>query len=132
LEEKFAPLPFRAENLIANGGDKDAHQRANDVEEAIGQVGKGRGVEDSGLCHAATIPRNQYRGYGNTIFDGTTQQATFIIVVLVDVLEDATRKHDADVLVGGSDVEEQSRCYGRRYQTDAPTDETDKHIGDAL
>jgi hypothetical protein len=60
LEEKFAPLPFRAKNLIANGGDEDRHQRANDVEEAIGQVSKGRGVKDSGLCHAATIPRNEH------------------------------------------------------------------------
>ena len=50
----------------------------------------------------------------------------------VDVLEDATSKHNADVLVGGSDVEEQSRCYGRGYQTDASTDEADKHIGNAL
>ena len=47
-------------NLIANGSNEDAHQWTDDVEEAIGQVSKGRGVEDSGLCHTTTIPRYKY------------------------------------------------------------------------
>lgn len=45
-----------AVNLVAYHGHRDAHERADDVEEAVWQVGEGRHAQNRRLGHAAAAP----------------------------------------------------------------------------
>ena len=95
-------------DLESYGCHQDAHERTDPVEEAEWQVGQGGDSQNGGLCHSASVPRNQYGGYCDGIFDGPAQQVAFISLFPVNVSEHISRKDDADVLVGCSQIEEQS------------------------
>ena len=51
-------------NLISCCRNDDACDGCEDVEEAIGQVGERRHIENRGLRHAAGAPGNKDRGNG--------------------------------------------------------------------
>ena len=106
----FLFLP--ADNLISCPCYKDAHQGTDEVEEAIGEIGDCRYAEDSGLGHAASVPGYKYGGHGNGIFSGAAQQAAFVTVAVIYVLEHVAGEDDGDVLVGSGNIEEQTGCYG--------------------
>ena len=97
-----------ANNLIACPCDEDAHQGADEIEEAVGQIGESGYAEDSGLGHAADIPRDEYGGHGDSILGSAAQQAALIAVAVVDVLEHVASEDDRYVLVCRSDIEEQA------------------------
>lgn len=52
---------------------KYTHQRTDEVEEAVGQIGQCGYTENGGLCHAAGIPRDKYGSDGYGIFGRTAQ-----------------------------------------------------------
>ena len=97
-----------ANNLIVCPCDEDAHQGADEIEEAVGQIGESGYAEDSGLGHAADIPRDEYGGHGDSILGSAAQQAALIAVAVVDVLEHVASEDDRYVLVCRSDIEEQA------------------------
>lgn len=55
---------FGTENLVAQHGDGDGHKGRKDVEEAVGQVGERRDMQDERLGHTAGVPRHKHRGVG--------------------------------------------------------------------
>ena len=87
---------------------KNLRISADEVEEAIGEIGDCRYAEDSGLGHAASVPGYKYGGHGNGIFSGAAQQAAFVTVTVIYVLEHVAGEDDGDVLVGGGHVEEKA------------------------
>ena len=44
----------------ANGGHEDGHQRTEQVEEAVGQIGEGGDAQHGGLRHTAGVPRHEH------------------------------------------------------------------------
>ena len=51
-------------NAPADGCDEDAHQRTDEVEEAIRQIGQRGHTENRRLRHAARVPGNEHGGDG--------------------------------------------------------------------
>ena len=98
--------------FVTGRRNQDAHHRAEDVEEAEGQVGEGRYTQDGGLGHAAGIPRDECGGDGHGIFGGSAQQAAFVTLLFIDVAEHVAQQDDADVLVCRGQIEEESGAYG--------------------
>ena len=92
-------LPLFSKYLVADGGNSDAHQRTDDIEEAIGQIGEGRHTQDGGLRHTATAPGDKGRGNGGTIFYAAAQEAFFVASTVIHTLEHIGGKDDAQVLV---------------------------------
>ena len=63
-------LLLLADNLIPCPCYEDAHQGADEVEEAVGEVGEGGHAEDGGLGHSAGVPGDEHGGDGDGIFGG--------------------------------------------------------------
>ena len=97
-----------SDNLIACPCHEDAHQGADEVEEAVGEVGEGGHAEDGGLGHAAGVPGNEHGGHGDGILGGAAQEAALVAASAVDVLKHVAGEDDGDVLVGGGYVEEET------------------------
>ena len=51
-------------NAPADGCDEDTHQRTDEVEEAIRQIGQRGHTENRRLRHAARVPGNEHGGDG--------------------------------------------------------------------
>ena len=77
-----------SEYLVAYHGHGDAHQRAEDIEEAIWQISDGRHAQDGSLCHTATAPRVERRCDSRRILHGASQQAALITAFRINVLVD--------------------------------------------
>ena len=118
-------------NLKADGCYEDAHQGADEVEEAVGQVGQRGHAEDGGLRHAARVPGDEGRGDGDGVLGGAAQQAGLVALLAVDAAEHVARQDDADVLVGGGQVEEEARCHGGCHQAEGVLHETHEDRRDA-
>ena len=88
-----------AEDLITYGGNEDAHQGTDDIEKTIGQIGEGGNPENGALRHATRVPRDEYGGDGHTILCGTTQEATFKTLTIVNLLKHIACKKEAEILV---------------------------------
>lgn len=58
---------WTAHYLPAESRDDDAHQRAQQIEEAIGQIGQRGYTQDSTLGQATGVPWHEYRGDRCTI-----------------------------------------------------------------
>ena len=74
---------FRAENLVAQHGNGDGHQGRDDVEEAVGQIGKRGDMQHQRLCHAAGVPRHEHRGHGGRVLRRAAQQASLEALLFV-------------------------------------------------
>ena len=61
---------FLANNLVSRPYHEDAHQGTDEVEEAVGKVGKRGHAKDGGLGHTAGVPGDEHGGYGDGIFGG--------------------------------------------------------------
>ncbi len=115
-----------------DGSDDDGHHWAEDVEEAVGQIGDGRHAEDGALRHTAGVPRHQYAGHGGRVFSRATQQTRFVALSLIDILKHVGSQDDTNELVARGDVEEEA-CAGRRcHQPHTAAHPTDYHAGDTL
>ncbi len=98
-------------NLPSDGSHEERHQGAEDVKEAIRQIGDGGHAEDGALRHAARVPRHKDAGDGGGVLAGATQQPRLVALLLIDILKHVGRQHDADELVARGDIQEQSRAH---------------------
>ena len=85
--------------LIADGSNEDAHQRAEDIEETIGQIGERGNAQYRGLRHAAGVPRHEDGSDGNGIFRRATQQAALVTLTVIDILKHISRQQDTQILI---------------------------------
>ena len=90
----------------ADGGHEDGHQGTEEVEETVGKIGEGGDTKDGGLCHAASVPGNEYGGDGGRILTGAAEQPQFITLFLIGFLIHVAGEYDGNKLVTGGDVEE--------------------------
>lgn len=96
--------------FIADSCCHYTHNRTEQVEETERKVGKCCHVEDSGLCHSATVPWDKGRGNGYGILGSAAQQSALITSPTVSIAKHASCKDDADVLVGCYQIHEQPRA----------------------
>ena len=75
--------------------EKDAHQGAQVIEETIREIGQRRHTQHRRLCHAARVPRYQYRGDRGGIFCGTAQQSRLVALFLIHLFIDIDIQHDS-------------------------------------
>ena len=87
-------------NPVARSGHEQAHDGAEEVEEAVGEVGEGGYAEHGALRHAAGVPGHQHRGDGHGVLGAAAQQTALVAAAVVDALEHAAVEQNADVLVG--------------------------------
>ena len=104
-------------NFISDGCNQDAHQRADNVEKAIGKVRQRRYVQYRRLRHSTGIPGYQRRSDGDGIFRCAAQQPVLISFFLINVAEHISGKDDTDILVGSGEIEKQSRTNGGGHHT---------------
>ena len=90
----------------ADCGHEDSHQGTDKVEETVGEIGEGGDTKDGGLCHAASVPGNEYGGDGGCILAGAAEQPQFITLFLIGLLVHVAGEYDGNKLVTGGDVEE--------------------------
>ncbi len=120
------------QNLVADGHDEDAHERTDEVEEAVRQVSQRRHVQHGGLGHTAGIPGDEYGGNRRGVFGGTAQHAAVVSVLAVHILEHVAGKDDGHVLVGYHEVQEYARNGGGSDHAETLLHETFEHVGEAL
>ena len=97
-------LRLLPENLIAYRGNKNRHKRGQDIEKTIRKVVQRRHLQDRGLCHAARVPRDEYRSDRSRIFHRTAQQTVFVSFPLIQFLIQAAGQQNGDVLVARNDI----------------------------
>ena len=93
--------PFRMgpENLVSHCRDAYGHERRDDVEKTVRQVIECRDLQDSGLRHAARVPRYQNRSHCGRVFDRAAQKPFLIPFLLEEPFVEAAREDDGYVLV---------------------------------
>ena len=84
------------------------------------------------LRHAAGVPRHEHRGHGGGVLGRAAQQTPLVAFLLVELLEDVTREHDAEVLVAGDHVGREAGADGGGHQRATAADATRKGVGEAL
>ena len=124
--KRFAP-----EYLIVECRHYHAHQRRQQVEEAIRQVREGRHAKHGALRHAASVPGHQHGGYGNGVLGGSAEQSALIALIVVHVAKHVAREQDTQVLVGDGHIEHQARGGGASPERGAALYEMDKQSGNA-
>ena len=118
-------------NLISDGSHEETHQRTEEVEETVREIGQCGYSEYGALRHAARVPRHKDGGDGHGVFRGTAEETTLIAHAVIDLLEHVSVEEDADVLVCHGKVERQSRADGGSDQADAVANHADEDVGDA-
>ncbi len=116
--------------LIADGGYEDGHEGADQVEDAIGQIGQGGYSKHGGLGHTAGVPRYQHGDNSGGVFDTAAQQPTFQSALIIQVTEEIARQDDGDVLVACGQVEEESRADSGAHYADGAADHADEYLRD--
>lgn len=114
----------------AGGGDEDAGEGGEEVEEAVGEVGEGGYAEDGALHKAAGVPGDEHAGDCGAILAGAAEQARFVAAFAIDVLEHGAGEDDAEELVGEGDVAEDAGegCGGD--EGGGAADEAQQHLHD--
>ena len=74
-------------NLITYHGHYDGHNGAEDIKEAVWQIGQSGYIEHGGLRHSAGVPRDKHAGYGGRILGGTAQKARLVTFLFVEVFK---------------------------------------------
>ena len=97
-------LPY----LIPQRSDNDAHEGADEIEEAIRKVGEGGDTKHGALSHAASVPRHKHGGDGDTVFGGATEQTAIVALTIIDALKHVVAQKYADVLIGYGKVEHET------------------------
>ena len=119
-------------NPVPRGGHEQAHDGAEEVEEAVGEVGEGGYAEHGALRHAAGVPGHQHRGDGHGVLGAAAQQTALVAAAVVDALEHAAVEQNADVLVGYGQVEHEARAHRGAHQAHPAAHHAHKELGDAL
>ena len=130
LWNRLVPHVFFPVDFKSDGGHQDGHEGADEVEDAIGQVGDGGHAEHGGLGHTAGVPRHEHGDDGGGVFYAAAQQTTFQSALVVKVAEEVAGEDDGDVLVAGGQVEEQAGAHGGADYADGAAGHADKDLGD--
>ena len=117
--------------LPTDGGYEDAHQRTEEVEEAVGQIDKCGYSEHGRLGHTAGVPMDEYGGDGSCVFCGATQEARFETLAAEGLFVHVGCQYDGYELVACGEVEEETRADGRGHETEAAVCHADDDLGDA-
>ena len=112
-------------NSPTEGGNNDADEGREVVEEAIGQVGEGGDAEDSALGESARVPGYEDGGDCGAILARAAEQAGFVAFALVGLAEHAAGEHDGEVLVGHGNVEEHAGSHGGGHEGGGATHEAE-------
>ena len=115
--------------FVKKRSDNNRHQRTDQIEDTIRQIGEGRNAEDCCLGHTARIPGNQYRADGRRILNRATQESRLISSLAVEVTEEISREDNRDILIGGAEVKENTRTDGRCHSRRCTMHQAQEDIG---
>lgn len=117
--------------LPTDGGYKDAHQRTEEVEEAVGQINKGGDTENGRLGHTACVPRDEHGCDRCRVFCGSAQEARFETLAAVCLFIHVGSQDNGYELVACGEIEEETRADGGGHETEAAVCHADDDLGDA-
>ena len=117
--------------LPTDGGYEDAHQRTEEVEEAVGQIDECGYAEYGRLGHTTGVPGDEHGGDGGCVFGGAAQEARFKTLSAEGLFVHVCCQDDGDELVACGEVEEEACADGGGDEAETAVRHTDDDLGDA-
>ncbi len=90
---------------------KQRHDWAQQVEEAVRQVGESGHTQHGGLCHAAGVPWHKHRCHSGRVLGGAAQEPVLIAKFSVHITEHVGIKHYANKLIASGEIEQQATTH---------------------